>query len=62
LNQKRYVRSSRWKLTGDGELFDMSQAPFAEIPVAADSSDAQAVAARKELQAALDTLRAETKQ
>jgi arylsulfatase A len=53
---RRYVRNDRWKLTGGGELFDLSEAPFKEIPVAADSSDAQAVAARKELQAVLDKL------
>lgn len=52
-----YVRSSRWKLNQAGELFDMKDAPFAETPVPADTNDPDALAARKQLQAALDALR-----
>jgi len=51
-----YVRSAGWKLNEKGELYDMSDAPFAEKLVPADASDAAAVTARKELQAALDKL------
>jgi arylsulfatase A-like enzyme len=51
-----YVRSAGWKLNHIGELFDMSKAPFEEILVAADTRDAKAIAARKELQAELDRL------
>jgi arylsulfatase A len=51
-----YVREAGWKLNQAGELFDMSDAPFAEKLVAADTQDSTAVAARKRLQAALDRL------
>jgi arylsulfatase A len=56
LDGKRYVRTIRWKLTGTGKLYDMKEAPFKEIPVAADTADAEAVAARKHLQEVLDNL------
>ena len=56
LNENRYVRSERWKLTGKGEFFDMKDAPWQQIPVPADTSDADAKAARAKLQAALDGL------
>ena len=56
LNGKRYVRTNRWKLTGTGELFNMKEAPFNEIPVAADTPDAEAAAARKHLQEVLTNL------
>jgi arylsulfatase A len=51
-----YVREAGWKLNQAGELFDMSDAPFAEKLVAADTKDVAAVAARKRLQIALDQL------
>ncbi len=51
-----YVREAKWKLNQAGELFDMSQAPFAEPLVAADSKDPSAIAARMRLQAALEKL------
>ncbi|MSU48763.1 MAG: hypothetical protein EXS37_06705 [Opitutus sp.] len=51
-----YVREHGWKLNQAGELFDMSDAPFAEKLVAADTKDAAAMAARRRLQAALDHL------
>ncbi len=54
LNGKSYVRDARFKLTNKGELFDLKNAPFEEIPVAADTTDADAIASRKKLQAALD--------
>ena len=53
---KWYVRSRRWKLTRNGELFDMKNAPFEEIPVPADTTSPEAIAARKQLQAVLDKL------
>ncbi|MFM9965820.1 MAG: sulfatase-like hydrolase/transferase [Planctomycetaceae bacterium] len=59
LGDKRYVRSDRWKLTGNGELFDMKEAPFREISVPADSNSSEAKAARTQLQAALDNLAAQ---
>lgn len=56
LNGKSYVRDARYKLTNKGELFDLKNAPFEEIPVAADTTDADAIAAKKKLQAVLDQL------
>ena len=56
LSGKCYVRSAPWKLTGEGELYDMKDAPFVEAAVAADTTDAEAVAARKHLQEVLDKL------
>ncbi len=54
LNGKSYVRNSRYKLTNSGEMFDMKEAPFNEIPVAKDSTDPEIIAARKRLQEILD--------
>ena len=51
-----YVRETGWKLNQAGELFDMSDAPFEEKLVAADTKDPAAIAARKRLQLALDQL------
>ena len=51
-----YVRSAGYKLNQDGELFDMSKAPFEEIPVLLDTKDPKAIAERKSLQAELDRL------
>ncbi len=59
LGDKRYVRSSRWKFTGDGQFFDMSDAPFRQIAVTADTSDTETKAARLKLQAALDSLKSD---
>ena len=56
LSEDRYVRSERWKLTGKGEFFDMKEAPYQQIPVPADTTDAEAKTAKTKLQAALDTL------
>ncbi len=56
LNGRWYARSQGWKLTRDGELFDMSDAPFVEKPIATDTTDPKAIAGRKELQAVLDKL------
>jgi len=56
LARQWYVRDARWKLNQQGALFDMSQAPFAEPQVPADTTSPAAIAARKKLQAALDKL------
>jgi arylsulfatase A len=48
-----YVRDAGWKLNQAGELFDMSEAPFAEKLISPDSTDAAAIAARARLQDAL---------
>lgn len=54
LNGKSYVRNGRYKLTNDGGLFDLKDAPFREIPVPGDTTDAEAVAARQRLREILD--------
>ena len=51
-----YVRSTGWKLNQAGELYDMSDAPWAEKLVAPGSESPAALAARRRLQAALDRL------
>jgi arylsulfatase A len=56
LNGKSYARNARFKLTNKGELFDLSEAPFKEIPIADDTKDPAAMAARKDLQKVLDQL------
>jgi arylsulfatase A len=40
LGANRYVRDARWKLTGDGKLFDMTGAPF--VQKSAEDADARA--------------------
>jgi arylsulfatase A len=55
LNGKSYVRDARYKLRAEnGEMFDLSDAPFKEIPVARDTTDSEAVKAREKLQSVLD--------
>jgi arylsulfatase A-like enzyme len=56
LGMKWYVRSDGWKLTESGQFFDMSDAPFAQKPVAADTQTPEAKAAREQLQGVLDKL------
>lgn len=57
LREEWYARNKRWKLYRDGKLFDMKDAPFREIPVPDDTDNAEAKAAKKELQAVLDELK-----
>ena len=59
LRDNRYVRSDRWKLTGLGDLFDMSDAPFRQIPVAAEAMNPEAKAAKEKLQAILDIMKSD---
>ncbi len=56
LAKQWYVRNAGWKLTQSGDLFDMSDAPFAEKPVPKDTRSPAALSARKTLQTALDQL------
>jgi len=56
LGAKWYARNDGFKLTQSGELYDLSDAPFAEKPVAADSKSTAATAARRLLKTALDEL------
>jgi arylsulfatase A len=59
LNGERYVRDPRWKLTHDGQFFDMQDAPFREIPVPVDAAEPPARAARERMKAVLDKLLAQ---
>ena len=54
LRGKSYARDARFKLTNGGDLFDLAEAPFNEIPVVEDSAVPAAAAARKKLQAVLE--------
>jgi arylsulfatase A len=54
LNGRSYARNTRFKLTNRGELFDLSEAPYKEIPVESTTTDSAAMAARKQLQEVLD--------
>ena len=56
LGENFHVREAGWKLNQAGQLFDMKNAPFEEISVAADSKDTAAIAARQRLSAALAEL------
>ena len=56
LQGQRYVATKRWKLNARGELFDMKEAPFTEIPVPANATDAAAVTARQHLQKVMAAL------
>lgn len=56
LGRNWYVRDNGWKLTSAGELFNMKDAPFAEVAAPADSDDTAAQEARKRLSAVLADL------
>ncbi|MEY3812874.1 MAG: hypothetical protein RL495_821 [Verrucomicrobiota bacterium] len=56
LSNNYYVREAGWKLDQSGTLYDMKDAPFKEVAVAADTKDEVAVAARARLAAALTGL------
>jgi len=53
LSNNFYVREAGWKLDQSGTLYDMKDAPFKEVAVAADTKDSAALAARERLAAAL---------
>jgi arylsulfatase A len=54
LNGRSYARNAKFKLMRNGNMFDLSEAPFKEIPVASDTTDEAAKAARSSLKAVLD--------
>ena len=56
LGNKWYVREAKWKLNREGELFDMSNAPFEEKLVTNYAESKEASAAYARLQLALKTL------
>ncbi len=55
LNGDSFAREARYKLTNHGEMFDLINAPYDEIPVPANSADPAVIAARQLLQQVLDT-------
>jgi arylsulfatase A len=56
LGQRWYVREPGFKLTEQGQLFDMSDAPFVEKPVAPETDTPESKAARARLTAVLAEL------
>ena len=56
LGNKWYVRNSKWKLTRENELFDMSNSPFEEKLMTNYAANKEAVAAFKSLKKVLDKL------
>jgi arylsulfatase A len=52
LNGKSFARDARFKLTNSGELFDLSEAPYKEIPLST-TTDAAAIAAQQQLREVL---------
>ncbi len=59
LGNKWYVREAKYKLNREGELFDMSNSPFAEPLIPADTKNPEAIAARERLQKVLAHLNPE---
>lgn len=59
LGNQWYAREAKWKLNRTNELFDMSNAPFEEKLVAADTKDEAAIAARQRLTGVLAKLNPE---
>lgn len=53
----RWARDQRWKLYGDGTLYDMANDPFEERPVPPDSVSPEASQARQKLTLALAQVR-----
>jgi arylsulfatase A len=53
LNGRSYARDARYKLTNTGELYDLSEAPYKEILVAADTKDQGAISSRNQLEEVL---------
>jgi arylsulfatase A len=56
LGARWFVREQGWKMNQAGELFDMSDAPFVEKPVAASADTEASKAARARLTAVLAEL------
>jgi arylsulfatase A-like enzyme len=57
LQDRRYVRDTRWKLYSDGTLCDMKEAPFGETVIANRTENDSAKEARERLQKVLDQLK-----
>ncbi|AKJ63442.1 sulfatase-like hydrolase/transferase [Kiritimatiella glycovorans] len=52
----RFVRGKRWKLFGDGRLFDLHNDPHEQNPVRPGEGDTSALQARRRLQPVLDRM------
>lgn len=52
-NREAYVRDARYKLTSGGELFDLKNAPFEEIPVNLNGASSEVRAAQAKLNTVL---------
>ncbi|MHC4404903.1 MAG: sulfatase/phosphatase domain-containing protein, partial [Planctomycetota bacterium] len=55
----RFVRDQRWKLYGDGRLFDVTGDPMEKSPLETVEQGTPAAAARRKLAAALESMPAE---
>jgi arylsulfatase A len=53
---QRYARDPLWKLMGTGELYEMSDAPYAQTLAPTDTTNAAAKAARTKLQGVLNSM------
>jgi arylsulfatase A len=58
--ETRFVHDTRWKLYGDGRLYDMSNDVLEHEPIPSGQSQ-ETIAVRKKLQTALDSMPAEPK-
>jgi arylsulfatase A len=54
---KRFIRDKRWKLYHTGELFDVQADPLEHNPILPGQGDKQAAAARRRLEAVLDSIK-----
>lgn len=54
---KRFARDKRWKLYANGQLFDVQAYPLEASPVMPGQGGAEAAAAKKRLQAILDSMK-----
>ncbi len=52
----RFVRDQRWKLYGNGQLYDVQNDTLEKYPITATSESAEAAAARRKLTAALQSM------
>jgi len=53
--EQRFARDERWKLYGDGRLFDLNDDPQEKEPLDPRAEDGTAAEARRKLQAAIDS-------
>jgi arylsulfatase A-like enzyme len=53
--ERRFARDERWKLYGDGNLFDLRADPQEEDPIDPQAEDGTAAEARRRLQGAIDS-------